>query len=243
MILYGLMWIALIAVIIVNILSNALPLNGQTASEITNRLEVLFTPAGYVFSIWSLIYLLLIIWLVLNYRKIKNGQFKSTIGIIFIGSCILNIAWLFSWHYEQFALSVLIMFLLLISLIMIYVQYSTEQTSLSERLPFSFYLSWITVATIANVSYVLKYYNVDLGINEVFGSLILVVIAVIIGYLAIDISKDIYFVLVIVWGLIGIAVKTTNETMQQGTITLTVILVIAALIRYLFNQKTDAKLK
>ena len=159
-----------------------------------------------MFSIWILIYLLLVIWVLLAYRKVKNGQFNSKIGILFIVSCILNISWLFSWHYEQFALSVVVIFLLLVTLIMIYLQYSTKQTGLSERFPFSFYLSWVTVATIANVSYVLKYYEVNLGISEVIGSLILVAVAVIIGYIAVDYSKDIYFVLVIVWALIGIAV-------------------------------------
>ncbi|MBM7663879.1 tryptophan-rich sensory protein [Solibacillus kalamii] len=230
--LYITMWIAMIAVIVVNALSNTLPLNGQTASEITNRLEVLFTPAGYVFSIWSLIYLLLVIWLITIYRKVKDNRFKGKVGILFIISCIFNIAWLFSWHYEQFILSIIVMFFLLFTLIAIYLQYKNTEKGLSERFPFSFYLAWISVATIANVSYVLKYHGVDLGISEVVGSLVLVGVAVILGYLAVAISQDIFFPLVIVWALIGIAVKTDNSTMQYGTIVLTVILIIAALIRY-----------
>lgn len=231
--LYITMWIAMIAVIVVNALSNTLPLNGQTASEITNRLEVLFTPAGYVFSIWSLIYVLLVIWLITIYRKVKENRFKGKVGILFIISCIFNIAWLFSWHYEQFILSIIVMFFLLFTLIGIYLQYKNTEKGLSERFPFSFYLAWISVATIANVSYVLKHHGVDLGISEVIGSLVLVGVAVILGYLAVAVSKDIFFTLVIVWALIGIAVKTDEPTMQNGTIALTVILIIAALIRYM----------
>ncbi|MER2111960.1 MAG: TspO/MBR family protein [Solibacillus isronensis] len=231
--LYITMWIAMIAVIVVNALSNTLPLNGQTASEITNRLEVLFTPAGYVFSIWSLIYVLLVIWLITIYRKVKDNRFKGKVGILFIISCIFNIAWLFSWHYEQFILSIIVMFFLLFTLIAIYLQYKNTEKGLSERFPFSFYLAWISVATIANVSYVLKHHSVDLGISEVIGSLVLVGVAVILGYLAVAVSKDIFFTLVIVWALIGIAVKTDEPTMQNGTIALTVILIIAALIRYM----------
>ncbi|MBW9234973.1 hypothetical protein JQK62_22640, partial [Leptospira santarosai] len=64
MVRFALMVIALIGVIAVNALANILPLNNQTTGEISNRLPVLFTPAGYVFSIWSVIYVLLIIWLV-----------------------------------------------------------------------------------------------------------------------------------------------------------------------------------
>lgn len=231
--LYITMWIAMIAVIVVNALSNTLPLNGQTASEITNRLEVLFTPAGYVFSIWSLIYVLLVIWLITIYRKVKDNRFNGKVGILFIISCIFNIAWLFSWHYEQFILSIIVMFFLLFTLIAIYLQYKNSEKGLSERFPFSFYLAWISVATIANVSYVLKHHGVDLGISEVIGSLVLVGIAVILGYLAVAVSKDIFFTLVIVWALIGIAVKADDPIMQNGTIALTVILIIAALIRYM----------
>lgn len=231
--LYITMWIAMIAVIVVNTLSNTLPLNGQTASEITNRLEVLFTPAGYVFSIWSLIYVLLLLWLITLYRKVKDGSFKPKVGVLFIISCILNIAWLFSWHYEQFVLSIIVMFFLLFTLIAIYLQYKNTEKGVSARFPFSFYLSWITVATIANVSYVLKLHGADLGISEVTGSLVLVGIAVILGYLAVAISKDIFFAIVIVWALFGIAVKTDEPTMQNGTIALTAVLIITALIRYM----------
>lgn len=236
--LYIVMWIAFIAMLYVNWLATSLPINGQTTAEISHRLDVVFTPAGYVFSIWSLIYLLLFVWLVLIYPKIKNNQFDPEVGIYFILSCLFNIGWLYSWHYEHFALSVLFMFLLLFSLIQIYLKYDSNEQGLSQRLPFSIYLAWISVATIANVSYVLKYYGVDLGISEVFGSLILVAVAVIIGYAAISYSKDIYFVLVIVWALIGIAVRTTDETMQYGTLTMTFILVIAALLQFLQNQKS-----
>jgi len=230
--LYITMWIAMIAVIVVNALSNTLPLNGQTAAEITNRLEVLFTPAGYVFSIWSLIYVLLVIWLITIYRKVKDNRFNGKVGILFIISCIFNIAWLFSWHYEQFILSIIVMFFLLFTLIAIYLQYKNTEKGLSERFPFSFYLAWISVATIANVSYVLKHHGVDLGISEVSGSLVLVGVAVILGYMAVALSKDIFFTLVIVWALIGIAAKTDDSTMQNGTIALTALLIIAALIRY-----------
>lgn len=238
--LYVGMWIAFIAMIVVNYLSNSLPLNGLTTEEISNRLEVLFTPAGYVFSIWGLIYLLVFVWLIMQYKRIKNNKFVSQIGVLFIISCLFNIAWLFTWHYEQFALSVLFMLLLLVTLILIYVKYPNMAQGFSERFPFSYYLAWITVATIANISYVLKHFEVDLGISEAIGSLVLVAAAVVIGYLAVKISDDIYFVIVVVWALIGIVVETSNSTMQNGTIAMTIILVIAALIQYMMNKKAQS---
>ena len=168
----------------------------------------------------------------------KNKELPSQVGVLFIWSCLFNIAWLFTWHYEQFALSILFMLLLLGTLIMLYVKYPNSAQGFSQRLPFSFYLAWITVATIANISYVLKYFDVDLGISEVVGSLVLVAVAVVIGYLAVKISKDIYFVIVIVWALIGIVVETSNSTMENGTLMMTMLLVIAALLQFMMNHKT-----
>lgn len=237
------MWIAYIAMIVVNFLSNFLPINGQTTAEITNRLEVLFTPAGYVFSIWGLIYFLLLVWLIMQKKKVQNNKLPLRVGVLFIMSCIFNIAWLFTWHYERFALSVLFMLLLLVTLILLYLQYPNKAQKISKRLPFSFYLAWITVATIANISYVLKNFGVDLGISEAVGSLVLVAVAVIIGLLAVKNSKDIYFVIVIVWALIGIAVKTSNTTMQNGTLIMTIILIIAALLLYMINKKEGESFK
>ena len=49
--------LAVIATIVVNGLASALPLNDQTTGEISDRFQVYFVPAGYVFSIWGLIYL------------------------------------------------------------------------------------------------------------------------------------------------------------------------------------------
>ncbi|MEK4628392.1 MAG: TspO/MBR family protein [Solibacillus sp.] len=240
---YVLMWLSFIAMIVVNILSETLPINGQTTAEISHRLDVYFTPAGYVFSIWTLIYILLAIWLVLQYKKVKTGEFNSKIGWLFILSCLFNIGWLYTWHYEQFIWSMILMFLLLFTLIGIYLQYSPSESKLSQRLPFSFYLAWISVATIANMSYVLKYYDVSLGIPEVLGSLILVVIASTLAYMALVNSMDPIFVLVIVWALIGIAVKTTNEAMEYGTLIVTALLVVASLLTWGFHKKNHTKSK
>lgn len=228
--LYIFMWLAFIGVVVVNALSNLLPINGQTPADISDRLEVLFTPAGYVFSIWSVIYITLAIWLILQWKKVRNQSLNQRVGIAFIISCFFNIGWIFTWHYEFFAVSIAMMFGLLLSLITIYVQYRRRERALSERFPFSLYLAWITVATVANVSYVLKYYKVDLGISEVIGSLMLVAVASVLAFVAATYSWDYYFVLVVVWALIGIIVENSDMTMQIGTGVIAAVLVIGVIL-------------
>lgn len=102
-----LMTIAYLAVIVVNALANILPINGQTTGEISDRLPVLFTPAGYVFSIWSVIYILLGIWIAGFWVRLRKDETPSAqISLYFILSAIFNITWLFLWHYEFFAWSI-----------------------------------------------------------------------------------------------------------------------------------------
>ena len=72
-----LMTLAFLAVVTLNALANILPLNGQTTGDISNRLPVLFTPAGYVFSIWSVIYILLAAWIIGFWVRWKKGELPS----------------------------------------------------------------------------------------------------------------------------------------------------------------------
>ena len=50
----------LLAALVLNGLATGLPLGGRTTAEISDSFNILFVPAGYVFSIWGLIYLALI---------------------------------------------------------------------------------------------------------------------------------------------------------------------------------------
>jgi len=85
--------VSLLAVILINALANILPINGQTTGEISNRLPVLFTPAGYVFSIWGLIYALLIIWVIGLWRnRVYKDDLFDKRSLLFIISCFFNIS-------------------------------------------------------------------------------------------------------------------------------------------------------
>ncbi|MGF1503966.1 MAG: TspO/MBR family protein [Anaerolineae bacterium] len=110
-----------VSVLIMNALANSLPLNGLTTGEISARFPVLFTPAGYVFSIWSVIYIGLIAYTV--YQALpaqRDSDLLDTVGWLYVASGVLNIIWLLLWHYLQIALTFPVMALLLVTLIAIY---------------------------------------------------------------------------------------------------------------------------
>ncbi len=216
--------VGFVAVVVVNILANALPINGKTTAELSDSYPNLFVPAGYVFAIWGVIYLLLLAFTVYQTSsKRKGAQFLGKIGYLFGISCASNVIWIFLWHYELLFLSLIAMFVLLGSLIMIYLRLDIgrgnppREERLYVHLPFSVYLGWITVAPIANVVATLVSINWDgFGLGEVTWTMALIAVAVILTLLNIQTRGDIGYTLVIVWALGGIIVK---QMAIQGIIT------------------------
>ncbi|WP_236634844.1 TspO/MBR family protein [Alteribacter lacisalsi] len=213
-----LMWsniIALAIVITVNILSNTIPINNQTAGEISDRLNVLFTPAGFVFSIWSLIYLLLIIWVFRQFiARPADEEAYANIGWWFVISCFFNVSWLLLFHYEFFLLTMVAMVGLLISLIAIYRMIKkTPHTTFFMRLPFSIYLGWISVATIVNVGVVFNSLGFEEGLilpGEIW-TILLIVVALGLGLWFTWYNTDPFYALVLVWAFFGIGVERQAE--------------------------------
>ncbi|MGM9949896.1 MAG: TspO/MBR family protein [Lysinibacillus sp.] len=233
-----LMLIAYVIMVTTNALANILPINGQTTSEISNRLDVPFTPAGYVFSIWGLIYFLLAIWLIAAFTNRNTDKVvPAKTGSLFILSCLLNATWLFSFHYEQFVLSSVIIVALLITLIFIHQSYPKGDSRFGGRLPFSFYLGWISVATIANINYTLKFHDVSLGIGEIEGTIGLVIIAGLLGIAGRYLSDDPFYALVFVWAIIGIGVANSGTGLETASYMVAIVIFFAILITPLLGRK------
>lgn len=207
--------LSVLATLIINGLANALPFNGLTTGEISDRFQVYFVPAGYVFSIWGIIYLGLMAFAVYQALPAQraNPRLRAIGGWVVLGS-LANSLWIVLWHYEQFPLTLLAMLVLLFSLIRTYLNLGIGRLSVSKaeswlvHLPFRIYLGWITVATVANVSTLLHILQWDgFGIPpEVWFSLILIAVLAIVGWVNAT-RRDVAFTLVILWALAGIAIK------------------------------------
>jgi benzodiazapine receptor len=235
---------AYIFMILINGLAGSTTLiGGKNTAEISDANLTLITPAGYVFSIWGIIYVLLGIFVVFQaLPRESEKEYHEKIGWLFVLSSIFNIVWLFLWQFEYLVFSVALMFLLLASLILIYLRLDIgkSEVKLDEKitihLPFSTYLGWITIASIANVAVTL----VSLGWNgfgidpEIWATLI-VIIALIITVSVIITRKDIAYGLVIIWAFLGIAAgQASNSNIvtltQVGAIIILITLVSSILI-------------
>jgi hypothetical protein len=210
--------LAVAATLLVNGLANALPLNGLNTGQISDRFRVYFVPAGYVFGIWGLIYLGLIGFAV--YQALpgqRENRRLRRVGYLFAWSCVANIGWLFLWHYEIFGLTIIAMAALLGLLIAIYLRLDSgrAQATRTEKwlvdIPFSVYLGWISVATIANATDVLDYLGWSgWGISPEVWALIMLAAGLALSAAMSLRRGDIAYQLVIIWAFAGIAVKQSG---------------------------------
>lgn len=216
--------LALVAVLVVNYLANALPVAGRTPAEVSALYPTLFTPAGFTFSIWGVIYLLLLGFALYAFRFWNKGMpdYLQKIGWLFVLSCAANAGWLFAFHYLYIGLSMLVMLLLLGSLIMIYLNLGIGTTAVSPaenwfvHIPFSVYLGWVTVATIANASIFLTHigWNGEPGGPELWTSLIIAAAAGIALWALIS-DNNIAYASVVLWALFGILSKRQADMQTE----------------------------
>jgi hypothetical protein len=234
--------------IIVNILANALPINGQNTGEISDRFKVFFVPSGYVFAIWGLIYVLLLAYTVYQLlpRNRENKSLDKIVWPVVIGS-LANIVWIFLWHYNHPVWCVLPMLVLLGSLIYTYVVLGIGKIQVSKgmkyavHLTFSVYLGWITVATIANITDALfaKNWN-GFGIDGAIWAALLIIIAGILASIVMFTRRDLAYCLVIVWALVGIAAKFPNLNIIIGSVAISLIIILmTTLFRFLRKENVD----
>lgn len=227
-----------------NLLANALPINGLDTGTISDMFPVRFTPAGYVFSIWGLIYAGLIAYAI--YQALpaqRNNPRLQAIAWPFVLSNLANSAWILAWHYLQITLSWVIMLLLLAVLIAIYHRLGTgrfpvaRHEALAVRLPFSLYLGWITVATVANTAIAL--YNLGWQQGASFWASVAILAALAIALLVWRRRRDGAFVGVAVWAFIGIAISQWPAPPAWTAVTAAAVL-IALLARQLSGPAAQA---
>jgi len=234
--------------ITVNVLANALPINNQATGEISDRFAIYFVPAGYVFAIWGLIYIGMIAYTIYQALPAQrdNALLNKIAPAYWIGN-LANTVWIFLWHYNIFPLTLIAMLILLVSLLYAYLQIrqagalNTAQKWL-VRLPFSLYLGWISVATVANFSQVLYYVNWNgFGISGPAWAAIMTAVATLLGVLMAWRERDIAYVGVLVWAFIGIAIKHAGTALVANTAYIGTGILIATLVISLLLKPRVAK--
>ncbi len=238
--------LAVIVTIAFNGLSQSIPIGGRTSAEVSNTYATYFTPANYAFAIWGVIYLLLLAYGI--YQALpaqRENPYARKIGWLFVLSCALNCVWLVLFQSDQITLSLIVIVAFLVTLMAIYVRLDIGrvQVSSSDRwllqLPFSVYLGWLSVATIANASVLgvaLKSGDL-LGISGPTWAAIMLVVATLVGIVLVVTRRDWAYILVFVWAFTAIISKQAGIAVVTNTATATVVVLIVVTAVSLFLNR------
>jgi hypothetical protein len=236
----------------VNAMANILPINGIETGEVSDKYSTLFTPAGYVFAIWSVIYLGLLAYMVYQAlpRERTNPRLRA-IGWLYVLGNAANTIWIFFWHYEQLLVTVGLIVVLLVTLVLAYLRLAAARqvpglVSRGEfwttHVPFSIYTGWVTVATVANVATYLVSVGWDGGfLSPAVWTVVLLLVATGLGLLFLSRWRDVAYVGVLVWAFIGIAVNQSDIALVSWTAAgLAGLLAVLAIAAWFRGRKTAA---
>jgi hypothetical protein len=248
--------VAFVSTVFINYVSNTGKINNTTIGEVSGSLNTLFTPAGYAFSIWGIIYLLVFGFILFQGRslftKVRDDDFILKTGWWFVISCLANSAWVLCWLYEYTGLSLVCMFLLLFSLLKIVVNNRMELWDAPLSViaflwwPFMVYSGWVTVASIANVSaYLVKLGWGQFGLSATLWTVIMILIAGILNLWVTWTRNMREFALVGAWALAAIAAANweSNQTVVLTAIITAVILFVSSSFHGYKNRATSPFVK
>lgn len=213
-------WMFFVMMVGANYLANALPFNNKTTGQLSAQYPNLFVPAPITFTIWGIIYISLLFFCIKQSKSLFKGHVDEatadtvgTIGSRFIVTCILNVLWMLSWHYEYLVFSVFVMLALLVQLININARlnvitpYLNKTSRMAIKAPFGSYLGWICIATIANITAALVGTNWEgWGQSETFWATTLILVGTVISSWALLKLKNAYIGLSVAWALTGIII-------------------------------------
>ena len=201
---------ATIATIVLNALAAAGRVNGITSDAVLAKYPTVVTPAGYAFTIWSLIYVGMIAFSIYQGLPSKLEKFRS-VRTIYVLSCVLNCAWIYFWHRDSIGICLITILALLGTLLIINVMLKTPVSTrefLCAKLPFGIYFGWVTAAALIKFAVWLTYIDVRMSdlVWNVLGS-VLIFAAAAFGILIRWKLKNYLYSLPIAWALTAIAVK------------------------------------
>jgi len=239
--------VAFAIVILLNFLSNALPINGQTMPEISAKYPSLFTPAGFTFAIWGAIYMVFVIWQALPAQR--SSDKVARLSTWFQVNCLMNAVWIVVWHYDLLVLSLLVMLVILATLILIYrtliadIDAAPFTEHLVLYLPFSLYAGWITLATIANASILQTSNGWDyVWLTAVQWTLLKLALAGAIGARMVLKYRDPVFGAVVIWGAYGIsAMQSATPSVSGAALTLSLLMALLVGFEFVTRLTETAK--
>lgn len=234
-------WLSFLLTLFANAMANILPINGLNTGQVSALYPNLFVPDGFTFSIWSVIYTWLLLYVVISSSWLLSSKATTAqrsaaaqLSPLFIISGIINVSWILAWHYLQVWLSLGLMLVLLTLLFLQFqrIQKASATATASIRwllfAPFVIYFGWISVATIANSTALLVHVGWQGGpLEPAVWSAVMMNVAGILALLVGAGLRQPLYAAVVVWAMLGIYRAQQTATPWLGQVALVVAAVAA----------------
>lgn len=204
---------AFLAMVAFNVLAVTLPLGGRATQEISALYENMLTPAGYAFSIWSVIYAGLLAFTLYQFLPSQaDDRVASQVSLLFVISSLLNLSWLIAWHFLWIPLSTVFMVALFLVLAVIWFRVTarsrerTPAARLMVALPFRLYFGWIIVAMFANFGALITQRGWDaVPFSESGAAVAALLVIVVLAASALLLRRDMFLTMAVIWGTVAIS--------------------------------------
>ena len=233
---------ATIGVILFNWLAATGRLAGTDTAAISAKYQTLVTPAGYAFSIWTLIYVGLVAFSVFQLLPANVARFRP-VRSLYIFTCALNCAWLYFWHQEQIVVCFVIILTLAVALLAInFIIRESESTTDAwiAKGAFGLYFGWVTAATLVNFAIMLKFLNALASpTTETILAVVLILVAAALGVLIRIRLTNYFYPLAVAWALTAIAVKQSGQTAVVVACAMGVIACLIATLSFVMSLNSS----
>jgi len=202
---------------------------GSSVGNVADENPTIIQPAGFAFAIWGLIYVLIFIWMIkLLFSKGDKPPIAERLKYWPIINFILNGLWIVAFTQQWMIISTIVILALLFTLFKMHTIISAELYHWYDRLPFSIYFGWVTIASIVNIFTAFSNYNIEsfLGMSELTWTIIAIIAAAFIGIFIARFFNDWLYPLVLIWPFFGIYMESgdvstgLNITLAAASLTL-----------------------
>ncbi len=229
-----------VALVIINFLAIQLPFFGKSPGDVSDLFPNLLTPADFAFKIWSVIYILLGVFIFAQTQAWRRSRGippeVAAIGPLFLLTCLFNVAWLVTWQSLHIAWSFVSIFILWLLLMRLYYRLATLGSARwVYTLPFSVYFGWVCIAALANLNVLFMDLSVSfLGFPEEQWTTALIGLGIGGTLLVLYLNQDIWFTAVLIWAFYGIysknqAIGSADSWVVSMSLLAMVILTLAGL--------------
>jgi translocator protein len=206
-----------------NFLIDLIPVNGVNTAQVADSYPNLFTPPDYIFAIWGIIYTLAVVFAIYQLRpQQRTAPYLSSISWLYLVSAFINTVWLIVFHYSYgvpslYLASTVLLLLLLLDLLVIYRRLDVggavvpRGVKLGVHIPFSIYIGWISVASIAGIASAINalFPGISMGTQAMVTAAMLFV-SLALATVVLWLRRDIVFSLVVLWAVSGISSKQAS---------------------------------